>query len=369
MISLGLFAAFLSPQFYAIAILAITGAYLLHRGFVGGHRFPRGTGALLSIWAIFAVLAILGPTFSYGRSGQNAEALKFVVAGFAFVLGIGVANQMSRIAVHLLAFVGALTAAYAVLNALEITISQDALLYPTDNNHSAAMVAIMLPLIVFRTSGWTRTILLALAACFSFLVASRALLALSVVAIAISPAAVRDRKWLLALAVPVALAILVLRDFSLNNFSDQLRLQILTVSFDYAVTRGAHAFNFGETAFTNFLNIYPIYRRLEIQHAHNILLQIWVAYGIAPLVVFSVFMVGLVVNAVRQFNQPLIAQLAILLLFGMIEALITDVRAFGTIMLLLGWSFGRYGAADTDQNQIPSVGERISDGQPQAILR
>jgi O-antigen ligase len=185
--------------------------------------------------------------------------------------------------------------------------------------------------------GWARILMLGLMTAFAFFVVSRALLAMSVLALAISPQNVRDRKVLLIPAVPLSLALLFYSGFTLDNFSDKLRLQILQVSYRYAIGRGLYPFNFGEAAFTDFLNIYPIYRRLEIQHAHNLFLQIWVSYGLVPLGIFLTWLAFLARQAWTDRNGLLLGSLAVLTGFGMIEALITDIRAFAEIMFVIGY--------------------------------
>ena len=341
MISVILFAAFLSPALYSAAILALGGGYYIHRGFTRTNPLPDGTFTLLAVLAVFAALAVLGPTLAYGRAGQNIDAFKFFFATAAFGLGIAMATDRGGLLRHLPVFAVALTAYYAMLFFTDFALDQESPIYPPSNNHSAAMLAIFLPVIVLRSKGAARLALLLLMGAFAFFAASRGLLALTVLAAAATPQAVRRSRVVLAGAVLLAAAILFWEGFSMENFSDRLRLQIINVSIGYATTRGANAFNFGEAAFTDYLNIYPIYRRLDIEHAHNVLLQIWAAYGIVPLVVFSVFIVGLTAHAIRRRNYLLLGQLATLLLFGMIEALITDIRAFGTIMFALGYGFAR----------------------------
>ena len=341
MIAGALFASFLAPALYSAAILALTAAFFLNRGLIGGPQLPKGTGSLMSAWAIFAALAILGPTLSYGHSGQNIDAFKFVFAGAAFLFGIGLGVGGGGIKTYLPIYLAVMTVFYAAQYFIGDVLGQDSLLYPPDNNHSAAMFAVFLPVIVLRSEGKVRILLLFLTGLFAFFVASRALLALTIISFAFSPKALRKHRAIFLIAAPLALAVLLWRGFNLDTFSDQLRLQILQVSFNYGITRGANAFNFGEAAFTDFLNIYPVYRRLEIQHAHNILLQIWNAYGIVPLIAFCVFIIGLGIRAVRSSNLLLMVQLFVFFAFGMIEALITDVRAFGTLMFALGYAYSR----------------------------
>ncbi|WP_168157336.1 hypothetical protein [Erythrobacter sp. QSSC1-22B] len=341
MIAPALFLSFLSPEIYSIAALALASLIFMHRGFRGGPPLPEGSGSLLAVFLIMAMLAVIGPTFIYGGFGRDFEAFKFFIAAAMFFVGINLGLAPKKEAPILTIFFLVLTVYYATHSTNESILNQDALLYPPDNNHTAAMVAAFLPLVVTRTKGRLRFICLALLIALAAFVSSRALLALTVVSFAVSLDAVRKNRFILAIFVATAVAILLARGLSLGNFSDQLRLQIIQVSLDFARTGGAHAFNFGEAAFTNFLNVYPIYRRLEIQHAHNMLLQIWAAYGVLPLLALLAFLANVALKALRLRNQLTLLTLGIIIGIGMIESLITDIRAFGTIMFALGYSYSR----------------------------
>lgn len=354
---LPLLSSFFSPAAYSVAILAICAGLYLDRGIRGGVSLPHGTGILTATLLLFASLALLGPSFNYGRSGQNPEAFKFMVATATFLIGIALAGGDERYRLAFPLFLTIITGVYAADYYFEDLISQEALLYPPDNNHSAAMLAAFLPLVIFKMKRRIQIFCLVLFTIFAFLVASRALLALTVVAFVASFKSVRENRLILAAGVALVVSILFYRGFSLNNFSDQLRLQILEVSLEYAQTRGFHAFNFGEASFTNFLNTYPIYRRLEIQHAHNLILQIWAAYGIAPFLTFFLFVSLITFYAFRSRSYFLISTLFVFLLFGMIEALVTDIRAFGTIMFALGYAFASanysyFGNSDLGRSKI-----------------
>jgi len=333
--------SFLSPTFYSIAALALASLIFMQRGFRGGTPFPEGSSSLLAPFLILAMLAVIGPTFIYGGFGRDFEAFKFFIAAAMFFVGINLGLASKKEAPILAIFLLVITVYHATNYSAEGIINQDAFLYPPDNNHTAAMVASFIPLIVTRVKGGLRFICLAVLIALAFFVSSRALMALTLVGFAISLDAVRKNRFILAIFVTIAVVFLFTRGLSFGNFSDQLRLQIIQVSLDFARTGGAHAFNFGEAAFTNFLNVYPIDRRLEIQHAHNVLLQIWAAYGILPLLAFLVFIANVALKALRLRNQLALLTLGTIMVVGMIESLITDIRAFGTIMFALGYAYSR----------------------------
>jgi hypothetical protein len=360
-----LLACFLPPSVFSVVIAALAGLKLAQRGLRPSPPLPANFMFLLGIWLLFAALALIGPVFIYHRSGQNIEAFKFMFAGAAFLLGAMEGTERAKLHLALPLLLGALTAVYGAEYFVGTFVSQDAALYPPDLNLSAAMLSLFLPFIVLRMKGWTRLVLLGLMIAFAFFVASRALLAMAVLALAISPQNVRDRKTLLVVAVPVSLALLLYSGLSLDNFSDQLRLQILQVSYHYAIGRGLYPFNFGESAFTDFLNIYPIYRRLEIQHAHNLMLQIWVAYGLVPLAVFLTWFGFMVRQSWADKNGILLASLAVLIGFGMIEAMITDIRSFAEVLFLLGYVYAaRPGAVVSAASAIPPGSAVIGGGEP-----
>lgn len=355
---LPLLLSFLPPAAYSAATLAIFAGIYLDRGIRGGTSLPQGTGVLTAILLLFGSLALLGPSFNYGRSDQNPEAFKFVIATVSFLIGIAFAGGGKKNGLVLPIFVTIITGVYALDYYLEDLISQEALLYPPDNNHSAAMLAVFLPLVIFQMKRPFQLFCLVLFTIFSFLVASRALLALTVVAFVASSKSVRENRVVLALGVALVFSILFYQGFSLNNFSDQLRLQIIEVSLEYAQTHGFHAFNFGEASFTNFLNTYPIYRRLEIQHAHNLILQVWAAYGIAPVLTLMLFISAISFYSLHQRNYLLIWTLLVFLSFGMIESLITDIRAFGTIMFALGYAFASSPGSYPSKSDISGIRDR-----------
>lgn len=336
-----LFISFLAPPLYSGAVLALFGFVVAQRGLNVSNPLPGGSGALVSVFLVFAGLAVLGPSFNHGVSGQNVDAFKFLFAAAALLLGMMLGVEEGGVRRVLPLLLVAITLYYAGLYFTDAEMSQESLVYPPDNNHSASMLAVFLPLVVLRMNGGMRIACLALLLAFSFFSASRSLMALTLVAAALSSQTIRRQRLLMVLVLVLAGAVLFYRGFSMDNFSDRLRLQIVEASLNYAQTRGAYAFNFGEAAFADYLNIYPVYQRLEIQHAHNLLLQVWVAYGIVPFFVFSVFLVGYAVQAWRQRNLLALSAFAIFMALGMLEAIITDIRAFGTIVFALGYFYSR----------------------------
>lgn len=335
------FASFLMPALYSGFVLALTGFLLSYRGVRISPKMPDGTATIIVLFLIFAGLAVLGPILNYGVGGRNIDALKFLFATASLAIGLMLGVENGGLSRGFPIFLGVITLVYAGLYFTDAELSQDALIYPPDNNHSASMLAVFLPLIVLRLKGGVRLLCFALLFAFAIFVASRALLALTLLATALSIEGIRKQRFLLVVVVALAGAVLFYRGFSMDNFSDRLRLQILEVSLHYAQTRGAYAFNFGEAAFAEYLNIYPIYQRLEIQHAHNLLLQVWVAYGFVPFFAFAVFLIAFAINGWRQRNYLFLASLTIFMALGMMEAIITDIRAFGTIMFALGYTYSR----------------------------
>lgn len=336
-----IFASFLMPALYSGAMLALVGVTLSLRGIRRVPPLPEGSGPLIVLFLIFAGLAVLGPSFNHGVSGQNIDALKFLFAATSLVIGFSLGIEKGGLVRVLPLFMAVMSLFYGYLYLTDAQLSQESIIYPPDNNHSASMLAIFLPIVVLQMKGGLRLLCLALLFAFAFFAASRALMALTLLAGALSIQTIRQQRLLLVAAVALAVAILFYRGFSMDNFSDRLRLQIIEVSLHYAQTRGAFAFNFGEAAFADYLNIYPVYQRLEIQHAHNLILQIWVAYGYVPLIVFAAFLAMFALQGWRQRNYLFLACFAIFMALGMMEAIITDIRAFGTIMFTLGYAYSR----------------------------
>jgi len=361
-----IFASFLMPVLYSGALLGLLALTLSLRGVRISAPLPNGSGMVIALFVIFAALAVLGPSFNHGVSGQNVDALKFLFATASLIIGLSFgsesASESGSISGGLVRvvpwFIGVMAAYYGYLNLTETPLSQEMLLYPPDNNHSASMLAVFLPIVVLQMRAKMRLVCLILLIAFAFFAASRALLALTLLASALSVQNVRQSKLLMITVVAMAGAVLFYRGFSMDNFSDRLRLQIIEASLHYAQTRGAYAFNLGEGAFADYLNIYPVYQRLDIQHAHNMLLQIWVAYGLVPLGAFAAFLTALALYGWRQRNFLFLACFAVFMGLGMMEALITDIRAFGTIMFTLGYAYAR-------GSLVPSAGRDINHSAPQ----
>lgn len=335
------FASLLTPALYSGAVLLLAGFLLSYRGVKVSPRLPDGTGLILVLFVVFAALAVLGPILSYGVGGRNIDALKFLFAAASLAAGLMLGVEKGDLPRAIPTFLGVMTLIYAGFYFTDSKLSQESLIYPPDNNHSATMLAVFLPLIVMRIKGALRLLCFALLFAFAIFVASRSLLALTLLAIALSSEKVRKQRFLMMLTVGLAIAVLFYRGISMDNFSDRLRLQIIEVSLHFVQTRGAYAFNFGEAAFAEYLNIYPIYQRLEIQHAHNLLLQVWAAYGYIPLLAFALFLTAFGIMGWRQRNYLFLVSLMIFLAIGMMEAIITDIRAFGTIMFALGYTYSQ----------------------------
>lgn len=353
-----LLASFLAPPLYAGAMLAILVVLLSLRGVRISPPLVPGTGIIIAMFLTFAGFAILGPILNYGVGGRNIDALKFIFATASLAIGFILGVEQGRLSRLVPVLIAMLALVYGFLYVTEGELSQESLLYPPDNNHSASMLGVLLPVIVLRTKGALRIACLVMLAAFAFFAASRALLALTLLAAALSSKTVREQRAMMVATVALAGAILFYQGFSMDNFSDRLRLQILEVSLHFAQTRGAYAFNFGEAAFSDYLNIYPIYQRLEIQHAHNILLQVWVAYGIVPFAFFAIFLVTFFGFGLRQRNTMFLAAFTIFMALGMMEAIITDIRALGTIMLALGYTYSRgsvLGRGDLDLDDGPAT--------------
>ncbi len=339
------FASFLMPALYSAALLGLTAVIVSLRGVRVVAPLPDGSGMVIVLFAIFAALAVLGPSFNHGVSGQNVDALKFLFATAALMMGFSLGVEQGSMKDGLVRmvpwFIAAMSLYYGYLKLTGTPLSQESLLYPPDNNHSASMLAIFLPIVVLQMRAKMRLLCLILLFAFAIFAASRALMGLTLLATALSIQNIRQSRLLMVCVVAAVGAVLFYRGFSMDNFSDRLRLQIIEISLHYAQTRGAYAFNLGEASFADYLNIYPVYQRLDIQHAHNMLLQIWVAYGLVPLAAFGAFLTAMALHAWRQRNFLFLACFAIFMGLGMMEALITDIRAFGTIMFTLAYAYSR----------------------------
>lgn len=333
------FASFLPPPFYVGCVMILSAFLLVYRGARISPPMPQGTAVILILFLFFAVVAAIGPTLNYGGGTQNIDALKFLFATASFAIGLTLGVENDKLPQGLPIFLGAITFYYASIYFTDAGLDQEALVYPPDYNNSAYMLAIFLPLIILNLKGHKRSLCLALLFAFSIFVASRSLLGVMLIASALSFENVRKQRLLMGLTVTLGAFLLFYRNFSLDNFSDFARLRIIDQSLHYALNDGANAFNFGEDAFRKYLNLSTGIRNLDIQHAHNMLLQIWSAYGLVPLIAFGVFLIAFGANAWRQRNYLCLGSLTIFLVLGMFESQITDIRAFGTMIFVLGYTY------------------------------
>lgn len=335
------FASFLAPAFYAGCVLILFGFLLFYRGARISSPMPQGTAVILILFIFFAVFAAIGPILNYGGGKQNIDALKFLFATAAFAIGLMLGVENDELPQSLPIFLGAITLYYANIYFTDAGLDQGTLVYPPDYNNSAYMLAIFLPLIILNLKGRKRSLCLALLFAFSIFVSSRSLMGLILIASALSFKSIRKQRLLMGLTVALGAVVLFYRNFSLENFSDFARLRIVDQSLYYALNDGANAFNFGEDAFRKYLNLSTGIRNLDIQHAHNMLLQVWCAYGLVPLIAFGAFLIAFGANAWRQRNYLCLGSLAIFLVLGMLESQITDIRAFGTMIFVLGYTYSR----------------------------
>jgi hypothetical protein len=126
----------------------------------------------------------------------------------------------------------------------------------------------------------------------------------------------------------------------LGTDSDISRLGIYRRALALAVESFPNLLGMGDAAVVAQLNDPPITRGVVFQHAHNFLLQSYLAYGLLATLALVCGVIAMLVLAISRRAWGLIASLLIVGGLGLIESLTSDIRVLTIISAFLGGQVG-----------------------------
>ena len=138
--------------------------------------------------------------------------------------------------------------------------------------------------------------------------------------------------------------------------SDLSRVRIYQRVIELSASVFPNLIGMGDSAVVERLNTPPIARHVTFQHAHNFLLQSYLAYGMIATLAFAAAALSRLALAIRYRNWSFLASLVLVIGFGMIEALTSDIRVLTIICLFLGSNIATL-LAHTPPRRTGPVGE------------
>ncbi|GFE51039.1 hypothetical protein So717_27920 [Roseobacter cerasinus] len=323
-----------------------------------------------------AVLCLLGTFPINQKSDIQLEFLKFAVYTTAFIVGFVVLRGVASWSVFVTCIYGlaiAFFVASAITSGPVFRISQAWPLYPPDQNNTASVLIPLLPAILALRQGILRSVLLVLAFCFCSLIESRigivilccvlfcnlvldwrrgivVILCVAAIWLGLSSSDTTPQDTIIRLLRGPA-EMVTGQEFAsdrnlpreplldLGTSSDQLRLEIFARAASVAKQTFPNMVGMGDSAVIAALNDPPILEGTNFQHAHNFLLQSYLAYGsLATLCLVSVFAILLGLSISKK-NWILVGTLVIVGGFALVEALISDLRVLTVLMMFIGGQF------------------------------
>lgn len=325
------------PPVSMVAIFAMLGLRLaLNPRMRFMHRSATETLGLL---LVLAILASFGPLIQGTGLLGNLEALKFFAFFASFWLGyqVDASEQRLRDSVYAMtipAFAFYLFATIADFNISDLR--QVSPIYPPDNNHTGIIFGFLGFFLIAGSRRFERYRFVLVYAVFALLIQSRSLMAMIPFFHLFYTDRLRLSTVLIFPAMFLIITLMILYNINFDTFSDRLRLLIWAFSYEYAVNNSMSILAGGEANFGNALSQFTFHHDLVVSHAHNMFLQIWASYGLGSLVVVVLLFMHMFYVCWRFGDSVLAFQLATLLVFAQIEAVISDARILCVILLYVG---------------------------------
>ena len=380
------FAVVLPPKYLA-AVMVLVGAGAVVYLATGARQRILNTNdaivaGLLVASSLFCALGMLPIT---QKTDIQFEFLKYGVYAASFLAGLAFLSRRESLNGLLIAVLS-LVLVFFVMSAAASTgkfhVFQSWLLYPPDQNNSSSILAPLAVSIVFMKRPAVRFALLLLLFVFFVFVESR--FGIIVIAAVVLTNVFADRRWGIALVVACLLIggglslskdgaqlVMVREVHSLSEapsssaslpaarltkpqddhapvfnsivqfgkYSDNLRIKIYERALEIAAGVFPNLIGLGDARVIALLNSPPLDPRQTFQHTHNVVLQSYLAYGLLATICLVAAFVALAVVAIRRRNWRLLGMLAILGSFGMIEALISDIRVLAILLMAIGGEF------------------------------
>lgn len=342
--------------------------------------------AALGLLAGAAIFCALGTLPVFSKSDIQLEFAKYGVYAASFVAGLvflRTKEQTRHYATCLVLLIGASLALVAMGSDQRLVVDQSWPLYPPDQNNSTSILLPVAFLGLFFPGAKHRSLLLFFVFFLVLLVESRVGVILMSVLL-VSNALIRRDRWAFASLIlagglwlaldlspraPQAALIEAVQTVSAGPaslaekvgvpvpiappppetdmpapqnvlgfglVSDSFRLTIYSRALEIAGQTFPNLLGMGDAQVTELMNTPPIYRNTTFMHAHNFLLQSYLAYGLlATLCMLGLFFVLFAV-AIRRRNWALTGVLVMIAGLGMIEALTSDIRVLTVLFALIG---------------------------------
>ncbi|QBY01074.1 hypothetical protein E2K80_10325 [Rhodophyticola sp. CCM32] len=366
------------PPKLLVAFIAVAGLPALYLGWLEfrNNGYDRIVLVVAGMFVAGAVFCLMGTFPIQQKSDIQFEFLKFAVYATAFMIGfVALREKESCSAFTIVVYCTAIT--FFVFAALAsgpvFRISQAWMFYSPDQNNTASILIPLLPAVLALRLGSLRAILLVLGFLFCSMIESRVgvlvlcciiiinifldwrygipvLLCVVLIWMGLSwsdttpqDTLIRQIKNLAGMVTDGTFELdrnLPRQDLlQIGTWSDRRRLEILAQALTAARQTFPNLIGMGDAAAVVAINTPPILDGTDFQHAHNFLLQGYLAYGsLATFCLFLAFVTLLVVSVKRK-NWVLAGTLVIIGGFGMIEALISDVRVLTVLLLFVGGQF------------------------------
>ena len=319
---------------------------------------------------VLAGCLAMGVSWQPGQ-GWEPDAAKLAIGGLLFFAGSGHYLRPARQAhVHLVVAL--------MLMATEITGSFLGWAVPAaggitlglpSGNHAALLVCILSPIALSALRSPREELLyLAVLGIFGLAIFSRLAIGALILLLAQRFARHRVTQVAVFLGAAVAIALPRFRGFEFGSFSDQLRLRIWGFGIDRISNERLLIFGEGERTFLETLNEEPLYRTLEVSHAHNLVLHLWNSYGMVVALLWAAALLWLV-RSLWGTSSPVNTQLVALLMIAQLETIVSDVRILCVVMLMLGLRFRSVVGPAPEEHGTESVSPPDSPRQRAAPLR
>jgi hypothetical protein len=277
-------------------------------------------------------------SYIIGNEGSNAfESVKFLLYGVCLVTGtwLSVTQQsIQRISLFLFALV---VGWYALNTGRDI--SESSIFYPPDFNNSVVLLFFLAQIICKNRGILVRLGVMATLLLFSQLIDSRLLIILSPYFLLKQPLRLSSLRIISAGLIFLFVYYWSLSQGFWGGWSDQVRVALYRAVLAYFKADGISLIADGQVSFLIHVNAnLPIFvaQRLVLVHAHNVFFQILGSYGLIALVLFTSGLLSLIRISIAQGNTSLRNQLFFLIIFMMIETVISDSRLMYIVFLLIG---------------------------------
>ena len=121
-----------------------------------------------------------------------------------------------------------------------------------------------------------------------------------------------------------------------GSASDSARIGIYKRALALSAEVFPNLIGLGDAGVVERLNSPPIARNVVFQHAHNFLLQSYLAYGLLATISLVMAVIGMAALAIRRRAWSLLASLILIAALGMLESLTSDIRVLTILSIFLG---------------------------------